>query len=128
MLRVGVDLVSVARIKEAVTRTPHLADRVYSTEELAYCRNRANPYPSMAARFAAREALRKLHPVFIQVCYQDVAVEIEDSGRPRYRFSSSLQQKARAAGLISIDLSLSHDGDQAVAVAVAEWKEDEIEQ
>lgn len=125
MVRVGVDIITVSRIKEAITRTPHLADRVYSPSELAYCREKPDPYPGLAARFAAREALRKLHPVFIPVRYQEVAIELLASGRPYYVFSVELEQKVRAAGMVSIDLSLSHDGDQAIAVAVADWKEDE---
>lgn len=125
MVRVGVDIISITRVKEAIIRTPHLAERIYSPEELSYCRAKADPYPGLAVRFAAREALRKLHPLFIHIRYQDVAVELEPSGRPHYWFSADLQQAAAAAGLISLDLSLSHDADQAIAMAVAEWKEDE---
>lgn len=123
MVRVGVDIIAVSRIKEAITRTPRLAARVYSPEELSYCMEKLDPYPSLAARFAAREALRKLHSLFIKTRYQDVAVHRDGSGRPYYQLSEELQQKAKTAGLISLDLSLSHDGDQAIAVAVAEWKE-----
>lgn len=125
MIRVGTDIVSIERIKEAVTRTPHLAERVFSPEELAFCRSRANPYPGLAARFAAREALRKLHPVFIKAEFHEIAVINDAAGRPYYRFSPELQVRAASKGLISVDLSLSHDDNQAIAVAVAEWKEDE---
>jgi len=125
MVRVGVDIISITRVKEAIIRTPHLAERIYSPEELAYCRGKVDPYPGLAVRFAAREALRKLHPLFTRTRYQDLRVELEASGRPRYWFSAELQQEAAAAGLISVDLSLSHDADQALAMAVAEWKEDE---
>lgn len=125
MIRVGADTISIKRVKEAITRTPQFAQRLYSSEELAYCQSKANPYPSLAARFAAREALRKLHPLFMKTEYREVAVAVEASGRPRYWFSPELQQRAEIAGLLSLDLSLSHDEDQAFAVAVAEWKEDE---
>lgn len=124
MIRVGADTISIKRVKEAITRTPQFAHRLYSPEELAYCQSKVNPYPSLAARFAAREALRKLHPLFMKTEYRDIAVEIDAAGRPRFWFSPELYQKAKAAGLLSLDLSLSHDEDQAFAVTVAEWKED----
>ena len=62
---IGVDIIEIERVKKAVERTPRFLDRVFTSRELVYCMKKANPYPSLAARFAAKEALRKLHPAFI---------------------------------------------------------------
>ena len=54
MIGIGVDVVDVARFRTAVARTPSMRERIFTPSELAYVAPKADPVPSLAARFAAR--------------------------------------------------------------------------
>ena len=56
---VGVDVVDVERFRRVLARTPTLRERLFTAAELAYVAPRLDPVPSLAARFAAREAVMK---------------------------------------------------------------------
>jgi holo-[acyl-carrier protein] synthase len=118
-----VDIASIERLRQAVERTPRFLVRVFSETELAHCAHRKDPYPSLAACWAAREALRKVHPVFVAgTSFRDVEVIHDDRGRPGILLSPELTERACKSGMRSLDLSLSHDHDKAIAMVVAEWE------
>ncbi|MFN2569069.1 MAG: 4'-phosphopantetheinyl transferase superfamily protein, partial [Candidatus Dormibacteria bacterium] len=108
-LGVGIDIASVGRVMGLVEREPRFAQRVFSESERRDCG--ANPR-RWASRWAAKEAVRKLAgggglrlPAF-----REVEVSLDAQGAPR----------ARVRGWTTpVALSLSHEGDWAVAVAVA---------
>ena len=56
---VGIDAVDVERFRTSLARTPGMRERLFVEEELAYVTPKADPVPSLAARFAAREAVMK---------------------------------------------------------------------
>ncbi len=117
---VGVDIVDIARIKTAVERTPRLLDRIFTKQELAYCFSKSDPYPSLAVRFAAREAVRKLHPIFISgIRFQDIEVFIHEDGRPELKLNGSALEKCRQQGIGELSISLSHSKTQAIAAVIA---------
>ena len=118
---IGIDIIEIERIKQVVLRTPRFLERLYTAEELAYCRGKANPYPSLAARFAAKEAVRKLHSTLSRgIGFQDVEVALEAGGRPRIVLHGAALIKCEAAGIRKIDLSLSHSITHAIAAVIAE--------
>lgn len=117
---VGVDLVDITRIEQVIKRTPRFLERVFSPGELEYCMAKANPYPSLAVRFAAREALRKVHPAFIKgIAFHDVEVCKNKDGQPELFLHEPARCKMEEAGIEKLSLSLSHSNDQAIAVVVA---------
>ena len=117
---VGVDIIEIERVKKAVERTPRFLERVFTNRELDYCMNKANPYPSLAARFAAKEALRKLHPAFIAgVRFHDLEILRGEDGRPQVYLYGMAQQRCRAEGIGEIAISLAHSQEQAIATAIA---------
>ncbi len=119
-MRIGVDIVDIERFKTVVCRTPRLIKRVFTDRELQYCMARSNPYPSLAVRFAAKEAVRKLHPVLSQgLRFHDIEVSRDESGRPAIILHGAALEKAQAMGLINIEVSLSHSREQAIAAVVA---------
>ena len=59
MIGIGVDVVDIERFRTSLTRTPTMRDRLFTQIELAYVAPQADPVPSLAARFAAREAVMK---------------------------------------------------------------------
>jgi holo-[acyl-carrier protein] synthase len=120
-LLVGIDIIEIERVKEALTRTPRLLQRLFTEQERLYCFSKKNPYPSLAVRFAAREALRKLHPAFTAgAAFHDVEVLSLEDGRPELLLYGSAAEICREQGIGKISLSLSHSQEQAIAVVIAE--------
>lgn len=119
-MRVGIDIVDIDRLQIVAERTPHFLQRVYSQQELDYCFKKHNPYPSLAVRFACKEAFRKLDQGFTKgVRFQDVEVVIAAGGRPELALHGGALQRARALGYDSWDLSLAHSKQQAIAAIIA---------
>jgi len=117
---IGLDLVEVDRIRLAISRTPRFRGRVFTATEIEYCESRGNPYPSYAARFAAKESFRKLHPLFASgIGFHEVEVAMGPEGRPYINLRGEALNRARALGISYMDLSLSHAGQYAVAAIIA---------
>ncbi len=115
--RTGCDLQRIGDVADAVRDFgDRYLDRVYTAaEQEAY---RTGGAASLAARFAAKEAVLKLlhHPDGVD----PRSVEIRNpEGYPEVHLSGRAAELARAEGVDHIDLSLSHTGDLALAVAVA---------
>ena len=111
---VGVDVVDLARFAESLQRTPRLAERLFTAAE------RELPVPSLAARFAAKEALAKALGAPGGLGWHDAEVVRDESGRPRLQVQGTVAAAASRAGVRSWHVSLSHDGGVAVAMVVAE--------
>ncbi len=117
---IGIDIVDIARIRDIVIRTPRFLQRIYTEQELDYCRRKADPYPSLAARFAVREAVRKLDAVFTSgLHFKDTEVVIGEMGKPDLVLHGAALELARQAGVKDFALSLSHSREQAIAVVIA---------
>ena len=83
IIGVGVDAVDVERFRRVLERTPSLRERLFTPAELAYVRPRFDPAPSLAVRFAAREAVMKSLGLGLGAFgFHDVSVHVADSGAP----------------------------------------------
>jgi holo-[acyl-carrier protein] synthase len=111
---VGIDVVDVDRFTRIITRRPALAVRLFTDGE------RAHSAASMAARFAAKEAVAKALGAPAGLAWHDCEVVSAESGRPRLVLRGSVAAAAEAAGVHCWHLSLSHDAGIASAVVVAE--------
>lgn len=112
---VGVDVVQVERLERALARTPSLAARLFTAQEQV-----AGQAESLAARFAAKEAVAKALGAPGGLRWVDAEVVREPGGRPRLALHGGVAQEAAAQGITTWHLSLSHDGGIATAVVVAE--------
>lgn len=120
MVLVGIDIIEIDRIRQAARRTPRFKHRVYTESELGYCAAKINPYPSLAVRFAGKEAFRKLHPQLTnRIRFKDVEIEIGEQGKPRINLYGQALQNAQLMNLKEIDISLSHSRGNAIAVVIA---------
>lgn len=120
VIGIGVDAVDVPRFRETLTRTPSLRDRVFTDDELVPLADRSDPVPSLAARFAAREAVMKAMGVGLGAFdFHDVWVESLASGRPVLQVSGRADALARERGIGSWHLSLTHTDHVAIAYVVA---------
>jgi len=111
---VGVDLVDLARFKAALDRTPGLVDRLFTAAE------RQLEVASLAANFAAKEAVAKALGAPRELQWHDVEVTRSESGRPALAVSGSVATAADGLGVMRWHVSLSHDAGMAVAMVVAE--------
>ncbi len=117
---IGVDAVEITRFRESLSRTPTLRDRMFTDDELVSLQSRSDSVPSLAARFAAREAVMKAMGVGLGAFdFHDVWVESEESGRPILRVSGRAETLARERGISSWHLSLTHTDVLAIAYVVA---------
>lgn len=121
-MRVGVDIVEVERVERALTsRGQRFASRVFTENEIRYCDSRRTRFQSYAARFAAKEAVSKLLGTGFRGFFpRDVEVITGDEGRPEVVLHGRARELAASAGIWNIEISLSHVGQMAIAVAAAE--------
>jgi holo-[acyl-carrier protein] synthase len=111
---IGVDVVDIARFEQSLARTPALAQRLFAESE------RELPVHSLAARFAAKEALAKALGAPGDLNWHDAVVVTDATGRPTWSLAGTVAAAAARAGVVSVHLSLSHDAGSAVAMVVAE--------
>ncbi|MDZ7800101.1 MAG: 4'-phosphopantetheinyl transferase superfamily protein [Trueperaceae bacterium] len=114
---VGLDLVDLSRIRKVLRAHPErFLSRHFTDDETRYCLARHDPVPSLAARFAAKEAFQKCWPR--SHGWRDVWV-VRTHGRPHLAWSRPLERALIDQGLTA-HLSLSHARDHAAAVVVLE--------
>jgi holo-[acyl-carrier protein] synthase len=111
---VGIDVVDIARFERVLERTPGLLVRLFTPAE------RGLPPRSLAARFAAKEALAKALGAPAGLAWQDVTVVREASGAPRLEIAGTVAARAGELAVTSLHVSLTHDGGVASAVVIAE--------
>lgn len=120
---VGVDLCPVSRMRQALSRHDgRFALRVFTAEERDYCQARAEPAQHYAARFAAKEAFLKALAVPPGLSWHEIAVLSDGNGPPRLQLSGQAAQAAQARGASHFHLSMTHAGDSAMAVVIAEQR------
>jgi holo-[acyl-carrier protein] synthase len=111
---VGIDVVDIERFGRQLDRTPRLRERLFTEAE------RGLPIASLAARFAAKEAVAKTLGAPAGLHWNDVAVVRGDDGRPGVQISGTVAERAGELGVTHFHVSLSHDAGIAGAVVVAE--------
>ncbi|MEV5884092.1 holo-ACP synthase [Streptomyces sp. NPDC052020] len=120
IIGVGIDVAGIERFEESLERTPNLARRLFRDSELLLPSGERRGVASLAARFAAKEALAKALGAPAGLYWTDVEVYVEASGQPRLRVSGAVAARAAELGVRSWHVSLSHDAGVASAVVVAE--------
>jgi len=116
---VGIDVVPVARFAEALERTPALAERLFTLGELMSPSGGARSAESLAARFAAKEALAKALGGG-SMAWRDAEVHTDGTGRPSLLVRGTVAERAASLGVTRWHVSLSHDGGIAAATVIAE--------
>lgn len=111
---VGIDVCDIARFSQSLQRTPALRDRLFTEAE------RSLPPASLAARFAAKEALAKVLGAPVGLRWADVTVHRGADGRPHLAIEGTVAARAAELGIETLHVSLSHDAGIASAVVVAE--------
>ena len=111
---IGVDVVEIARLERALGRTQGLASRLFTKAE------RGLPVRSLAARFAAKEALAKALGAPRGLLWTDAEITAGSSSRPELTVHGTVAEAAARLGVLRWHVSLSHDGGIATAIVIAE--------
>src|SRR5712691_960790 len=118
MVSVGVDIVEVGRIAGAIERWgTRFLERIFTPDEIAYCRQKTRAAESFAVRFAAKEAFAKALKVGRVSIWREVEVVRGEGPRPTVQLHGTALQ---LVGSRRVDLSLSHAASHAVAVVLVE--------
>jgi len=121
IIGIGIDLVDIERFRTSLARTPTMRTRLFTEVELDYVAAKSDPVPSLAARFAAREAVMKSLGLGLGAFgFHEVWVERADSGEPSLAITGRALQLADSAGVRHWHLSLTHSASTAGAYVVAE--------
>lgn len=101
MFKIGTDIVKISRIEKSI-ENPRFLYRVYTKSEQEYCKR----VESLAGLFAAKEAYFKAIGTGIQMPINQVEISHNENGKPFL------------VGIENSDLSISHDGDYAIATVI----------
>jgi len=108
---IGIDVVDIERFKESIDRTPGLREKLFTPAEAS------KPIASLAARFAAKEALYKALSPSHGLAWHEAEVINLESGKPAFLFRGAIAELIDGA---DVHLSLSHDGGIASAMVILE--------
>ena len=118
---IGIDLVPIPRMRHLLERwQDRFLSRVFTEDEIAYCRARKDPVPHFAARFAAKEAGLKALGTGLRlgISWRELEVKRERGGPPMLILRGRSREIARQRGGDRMLLALTHDGDYAIAQAM----------
>ena len=125
MISCGNDIIRISRIKDSIEQVGEtFLKRVYTDEEINYCESRRMcKFQSYAARFAAKEAVYKaIAPSTSEdIEWKNIEVKRQESGKPYIKLHGKIKEIANEMDIKSMDLSLSHDGDYAMATVVMNY-------
>lgn len=117
---IGVDAVDIERFRRSLQRTPSMRERLFTEHELAYVAPKIDPVPSLAARFASREAVMKAMGLGLGAFgFHDVWVDHRESGEPHLNVTGRAAELAHERGIETWHLSITHTDQVAIAYVVA---------
>jgi len=122
VIGIGVDIVEIARIQRIIERTgERFLRKVFTANERTYCASKRRPWESYAGRFAAKEAVLKAIGTGLTAgaALADVEILRTENGAPLVQLHHKTYLLAQERGIQHILLTLAHDGNQAIAIAMA---------
>lgn len=120
MKGIGVDAVDIDRFRRMLDRRPGMRSRLFTDGELRSLEGRRDDAPSLAARFAVREAVMKALGVGLGAFdFHDVEVQRADSGAPVLKITGRAHALAESRGVHAWHVSITHTDSTAMAVVAA---------
>jgi holo-[acyl-carrier protein] synthase len=119
----GVDLIEIERVKQAhLKHGKRFIDRLFTPAEAKYCLKKKDPYPSLAGRFAAKEAVIKAFSYGFGGRWKWTHIEVtrELSGKPSLRFSGILEKIRVQRKIKKVHLTIAHSKRDATATVIFE--------
>jgi len=118
---IGIDVVETERIRQAIDRQGEsFIQRIFTDQEVLYCRSSKFPEQQFGARFAAKEAVSKAFGTGIGnvVGWKDIEVCRRESGEPHIVLCGAAEAYAKEKGVCQVMISLTHTKHYAAANAV----------
>jgi len=114
---VGIDVIEIERVRRVLQRHPQrFLERVYTPEEVAFCRGRV---AELAARFAAKEAVMKALGTGARgLAWREIEILPNQRGKPLVYLHGAARRRGEAIGLRGVDISLTHSRELAIAAVV----------
>jgi len=120
LVGIGIDSVDLARMRRVLARRPGLAERLFTAGELTSASSRADPVPTLAGRFAAKEAVMKSLGVGLgSFDWRDLDIARRPGGQPALALAGRAAALARSRGVTRWELSITHTDTVASAVVAA---------
>jgi holo-[acyl-carrier protein] synthase len=120
---VGVDIVEIRRITEAIERNNNFLEKLFTDKEMEYFKSKKMRAEYVAGRFAAKEAVAKALGTGIRgFGFKDIEIDRNELGKPLVVLKDKARLIAEEYGNYNIHVSISHGEDSAVAYAVLEQK------
>ena len=117
---IGVDVVDIARFETLIERQPTFLNRVLTDDEIHHRDGSRRSAASLAARFAAKEAVAKALGGPAGLSWHDCIVLTDISGKPSLEIIGSVEAMANALRVTRWHISLTHDGGHSIAYVIAE--------
>ncbi|MFA5535858.1 MAG: holo-ACP synthase [Bacillota bacterium] len=125
IIGIGTDIIEIGRVEKAISRRAGLLLKIFTEAERQYCFSRKNPWPSLAARFAAKEAVMKALGVGLSQCgFNEIEIKRNSQGKPEIFLAGKALAMAQKQGINYWHLSLSHNKNHGLAFALAEKRMD----
>ena len=117
----GLDIIEIERIKNSIDRFEgKFEERIFTEDEIAYCRARSNPFPHFAGRFAAKEAaLKSLQSGLGAMRFTEMEIVRHEDGHPELVLHGAAAAFAASKGAVRFEISLTHTSTLAQAVVAA---------
>jgi holo-[acyl-carrier protein] synthase len=126
IIAIGIDLVKISRVREMVERWgDRFLNRVFADSEIAASQKKKNRHISLSGLFAVKEAVLKALGIGLQmgVNWREIKTSHNDLGKPVITLSGRTKQIAREQRVSDIFVSISHEGDYAIAQVLLSGKE-----
>lgn len=118
---IGIDIVKIERLRNAADKWGRkFFEKILTDHEIEYCYKKTDPFPSLAVRFAAKEAIIKAIGSEIHVNMKEIEVIINAQGRPSITVKGALEDFFKKNEINRVHLSLSHEKEFGVACVVLE--------
>lgn len=121
IIGIGTDIIEIARIEEALSKTEHFFSKVYTENERQYYLEKRKKAETLAGWFCAKEAVSKaLGTGFRQFGLRDIEVLPNALGKPEIRLYGKAEALKQSLGITEIQVTIAHCKSYATAFAIAE--------
>ena len=125
---IGTDIINIKRMEKSIKKNgDNFINKVFSKNEISYCKKKKNPFPFYAKRFAAKEALSKALGTGIRkgIKFKNIEITNDDFGKPSIELkgtTATFLKKKIKTKKYSIHLSLSDDIPWAQATVIISYQ------
>lgn len=124
ILGIGIDIVEIKRIEDALNKNKRFLDKLFTKEEIKYFESRNFKIETIAGNFAAKEAISKAMGTGIRnFNFIDIEVLRNELGKPIVKTYNNLNKMCIDYNVLEIKVSISHSDNYAVSNAIAIVKE-----